>query len=67
MIAGEAEQLGDADVEEGADLDYFDVEDLGKLRRRVRKAIEETQRERELYQEIVVRYIQVREARWLSN
>jgi hypothetical protein len=59
-VAGEAELLGAADVEDGADLDYFDVEDLGKLRRRVRRAIEDTARERELYQEIVAQYIQAR-------
>ena len=45
-------------MEDGADVDYFDVEDLGRLRRTVRRAIEETQRERELYQEIVAQYIQ---------
>ena len=44
-------------VEEGADLDYFDLEDLGRLRRDVRRAIENVQRERELYHEIVLRYL----------
>ena len=38
--------------------DYFDVEDLGRLRRSLRKAIGDTQRERELYQEIVQQYIE---------
>ena len=44
-------------VEEGTDLDYFDLEDLGRLRRDVRRAIENVQRERELYHEIVLRYL----------
>ena len=44
-------------LEEGADLDYFDLEDLGRLRRDVRRAIENVQRERELYHEIVLRYL----------
>ena len=47
-------------VEEGADLDYFDLEDLGRLRRDVRRAIENVQRERELYHEIVLRYLKAR-------
>ena len=52
------EALEGADMEDGADLDYFDVEDLGRLRRSLRKAIGDTQRERELYQEIVQQYIE---------
>jgi hypothetical protein len=48
-------------VEAGEDLDYFDLEDLGRLRRRVRRAIEETERERELYHEIVLQYFEVRD------
>ena len=52
------EVLEGADVEDGADLDYFDVEDLGRLRRSLQKAIGDTQRERELYQEIVQQYIE---------
>lgn len=51
--------MGAADVEAGEDLDYFDLEDLGRLRRRVRRAIENTQRERELYLDIVLQYFEV--------
>ncbi len=56
---GEASALGAGDVEDGADLDYFDLEDLAKLRRHVRRAIEDTQREREIYHDIVLQYIEV--------
>lgn len=41
------------------DLDYFDRQDLGKLRRRLRKGIEGFQRERELYLELVQNYLEV--------
>ena len=60
MCAPGEEALEGVDVEDGADLDYFDVEDLGRLRRSLRKAIGDTQRERELYQEIVQQYIEAR-------
>ena len=40
--------------------EYFDLEDLGRLRRNVRRAIENVQRERELYHEIVLQYLEVR-------
>ena len=42
------------------DVDYFDKTDLGGLRRRLRRAIEDKQREQELYLEIIARYLQVR-------
>lgn len=42
------------------DLDYFDRQDLGKLRRRLRKGIETFKRERELYLELVQSYLEVR-------
>lgn len=58
-MLGEAVLLGAGDVEEGADLDYFDLEDLAKLRRHVRRAIEDTQRERELYHYIVLQHFEV--------
>lgn len=41
------------------DMDYFDRQDLGKLRRRLRKGIESFQRERELYLELVKEYLEV--------
>ena len=41
------------------DTDYFDRQDLGKLRRRLRKGIEGFRRERELYLELVQEYIEV--------
>ena len=42
-----------------ADTDYFDRQDLGRLRRRLRKGIEGFQRERELYLELVQSYLRV--------
>ncbi|EIE18799.1 hypothetical protein COCSUDRAFT_45246 [Coccomyxa subellipsoidea C-169] len=63
--SGEASALGAGDVEDGADLDYFDLEDLAKLRRHVRRAIEDTQREREIYHDIVLQYFEVSDV--LSN
>ena len=42
------------------DVDYLDKTDLGGLRRRLRRAIEDKQREQELYLEIIARYLQVR-------
>lgn len=39
--------------------EYFDLEDLGRLRRNVRRAIENVQRERELYHEIILQYLEV--------
>lgn len=41
------------------DTDYFDRQDLGKLRRRLRKGIEGFRRERELYLELVQEYVEV--------
>lgn len=35
------------------------MQDLGRLRRNVRRAIENVQRERELYHEIVLQYLEV--------
>ncbi|KAK9804797.1 hypothetical protein WJX72_005995 [[Myrmecia] bisecta] len=47
------------EVPDNVDLDYFDRYDLGALRRRLRKGIEDYQREREIYVEIVGEYLQV--------
>ena len=60
MGAAEAD-LGPITVEEdeNLDLDYFDVQDLGKLRRRLRTGIEGFQRERELYLDLVRQYLEV--------
>ncbi|CAL8470464.1 g10006 [Coccomyxa elongata] len=63
--SGEASVLGAGDMEDGADLDYFDLEDLARLRRHVRKAIEDTQREREVYHDMVLQYLEVSDV--LSN
>ena len=41
------------------DLDYFDRQDLGRLRRKIRNAVQGYRRERELYLEIVTQYFQV--------
>ena len=46
-------------MEDGADVDYFDLEDLARLRRNVRKAIEDMQREREVYHDMVLQYLEV--------
>ena len=54
---GEDVRAGGAVAE---DVDYFDAADLGGLRRRLRRAIEDKQREQELYLEIVARYLQAR-------
>jgi len=56
---GEDVRAGGAVAE---DVDYFDAADLGGLRRRLRRAIEDKQREQELYLEIVARYLQARPA-----
>ena len=48
-----------AEEDSGADMDYFDRQDLGKLRRRLRNAIESFQRERELYLELVQEFLEV--------
>lgn len=61
MICGCAEaEAGPVQSEEDAspEMDYFDRQDLGKLRRRLRKGIEGFQRERELYLELVQQYLQ---------
>ena len=50
-------ELGD-----NVDLDYFDRQDLGRLRRKIRNAVQGYRRERELYLEIVTQYFQVRSA-----
>ena len=42
------------------DLDYFDRQDLGRLRRTIRNAVQSYQRERELYLEIVLQYFKAR-------
>lgn len=46
--------------EEDLDMDYFDRQDLGRLRRRLQKGIEGFRRERELYLELVQEYLEVR-------
>lgn len=48
-----------AEEDAGVDMDYFDRQDLGKLRRRLRKGIEGFQRERELYLELVQEFLEV--------
>ena len=53
-IRPEAVELGD-----NVDLDYFDRQDLGRLRRKIRNAVQGYRRERELYLEIVGQYFQV--------
>ena len=54
-IRPEAVELGD-----NVDLDYFDRQDLGRLRRKIRNAVQGYRRERELYLEIVTQYFRVR-------
>eukprot|EP00884_Botryococcus_braunii_P007317 jgi/Botrbrau1/16587/Bobra.0068s0018.2 len=51
----------DADVPPSEDLDYFDRQDLAKLRRRCKRAMQDYDREKELYIEIVRRYIQIQD------
>ena len=48
------------DLGDDVDLDYFDRRDLGRLRRRLRNAVQSFRRERELYLELVLSYIDVR-------
>ena len=60
-MLGEDVRAG-GDVQE--DVDYFDKTDLGGLRRRMRRAIEDKQREQKLYLEIVARYLQVDTGAW---
>ena len=49
------------------DLDYFDRQDLGRLRRKIRNAVQGYRRERELYLEIVGQYFQVTPMRCLQT
>ncbi|CAL5224711.1 g7442 [Coccomyxa viridis] len=58
MIADSGESAASAAPAEAAE-EYFDLEDLGRLRRNVRRAIENVQRERELYHEIVLQYLEI--------
>ena len=48
-----------SEADENMDLDFFDRQDLGRLRRRLRKGIEGFQRERELYLELVHEFLKV--------
>ena len=48
------------ELPDNVDLDYFDRQDLGRLRRNVRNAVQGYLRERELYLDIVVGYFKVR-------
>ena len=60
MCFAEAEAGPVQSEEDGTpDTDYFDRQDLGKLRRRLRKGIEGFRRERELYLELVQEYVEV--------
>ena len=54
------------EVSETTELDYFDQHDLGQLRRRLRRAIEDFQREREVYVEIIQHYLEVLSANGLE-
>ena len=51
---------GAVELPDDVDLDYFDRHDLGRLRRRLRNAVQRFRRERELYLELVLSYIDVR-------
>lgn len=57
-ISASGESAAGAAATEAAE-EYFDLEDLGRLRRNVRRAIENVQRERELYHEIILQYLEV--------
>mmetsp|Transcript_8614 Transcript_8614/g.25881 ORF Transcript_8614/g.25881 Transcript_8614/m.25881 type:complete len:758 (+) Transcript_8614:498-2771(+) len=50
---------GAVELPDDVDLDYFDRHDLGRLRRRLRTAVQRFRRERELYLELVLSYIDV--------
>lgn len=50
------------ELPDNVDLDYFDRQDLGRLRRTIGNAVQSYQRERELYLEIVLQYFKVRAA-----
>lgn len=64
-ILGMIDRVGDftpreIDIEdEDLDLDYYTIQDLGKLRRSLRHGIEGFQRERETYLQIVRSYLKV--------
>lgn len=50
---------GAVQLPDDVDLDYFDRHDLGRLRRRLRTAVQRFRRERERYLELVLAYIDV--------
>lgn len=50
---------GAIELPDDVDLDYFDRHDLGRLRRRLRTAVQRFRRERERYLELVLSYIDV--------
>lgn len=50
---------GAVELPDDVDLDYFDRQDLGRLRRKLRNAVQRFQREREVYLELVLSYIDV--------
>ena len=51
---------GAVELPDDVDLDYFDRHDLGRLRRRLRNAVQRFRRERELYLVVALSYIDVR-------
>ena len=53
---------GAIELPDDVDLDYFDRHDLGRLRRRLRTAVQRFRRERERYLELVLSYIDVSHA-----
>lgn len=59
--AGSETAPGAVELPDDVDLDYFDRHDLGRLRRRLRTAVQRFRRERELYLELVLSYIDVRD------
>jgi hypothetical protein len=61
-LTGSDTAPGAVELPDDVDLDYFDRQDLGRLRRKLRNAVQRFQREREVYLELVLSYIDVRRA-----
>ncbi len=59
LSAGSDVAPGAVELPDDVDLDYFDRHDLGRLRRKLRTAVQRFRRERELYLELVLAYIDV--------
>ncbi|KAK9867472.1 hypothetical protein WJX84_005221, partial [Apatococcus fuscideae] len=61
LIAADARQECPANPEEGSgdQTDYFDILDLGNLRRQLRTSLEDFRRERELYIEVVRSHLEM--------